>query len=43
MAAIHLTLPPKKQKYDCIIEYDYVYVGGESRPLTPFVVLTTTL
>ena len=27
---------PKKQKYDCVTEDDYVYVRSKSRPLTRF-------
>ncbi len=32
----HLALPPKKLKYDCVIEDDYVYLRSKSRPLTRF-------
>ena len=29
-------MPPKKRKYDCVTEDDYVYVRSKSRPLTCF-------
>ena len=32
----HLAVLPKKQKYDCVTEDDYVYVRSKSRPLTRF-------
>ena len=32
----NLAVPPKKRKYDCVTEDDYVCVRSKSRPLTRF-------